>query len=215
MDRTLTAFLTDDHRWEALQQRDRAADGAFFYAVKTTGVYCRPTCASRVPNRKNVAFFDTWSAAEQAGFRSCKRCQPKAETLPEIVAIKRACEIIEAAETAPKLDALADAVGWSQYHFQRVFKRTVGVTPKDYFAAKRLRRLQDSLQQPSSVTEAIHEAGFGSISRVYEDTAGLLGMSPQTYKTGAVGVEIRFAVEESFIGWVLVAASDRGICAIE
>ncbi len=211
------APATDLQRWEALTQRDPQADGSFFYAVKTTGVYCRPSCASRPPNRQNVEFFSRWADAEQAGFRACKRCQPNAASPREqrAEAIIRACQLIEASEEPPALKDLAAAVGLSPFYFHRLFKTLVGVTPKQYASVQRQRRLQDGLQPGGSVTQAIYEAGFGSSSGVYAKTADLLGMTPAQYKTGAAGVEIRFAIAPCFLGWVLVAATEQGVCAIE
>jgi AraC family transcriptional regulator of adaptative response/methylated-DNA-[protein]-cysteine methyltransferase len=212
-----TPFLTNDLRWEALTQRDRRADGAFLYGVATTGVYCRPTCASRLPNRENVRFFDSRAEAERAGYRACKRCRPNEASAGErhADAIRQACALLEQADPPATLDDLAAAAGLSPFHFHRLFKKSVGVTPKQYAVAGRMRRLQNGLEQGGSVTQAIYEAGFGSSSRVYESAAERLGMTPSRYRDGAAGLQIRFAVAPVSLGWMLVAATERGVCTIE
>jgi AraC family transcriptional regulator of adaptative response/methylated-DNA-[protein]-cysteine methyltransferase len=210
-------FGTDEERWNAVTQRDRQAEGEFIYAVRTTGVYCRPTCSSRRPNRENVVFFEKYEDAERAGYRACRKCRPKTASgrpqLPE--AIIQACKLIEEAEEPPTLEELAGAVGLSPYYFHRLFKKVVGVTPKGFVAAQRVRRLQDGLLRGRRVAEAIYDAGFGSSSRCYERVGDILGMTPSKYKDGAAGLEIRFAVAKSYLGWVLVAATERGICVID
>ena len=211
------SFATDEERWNAVIRRDRQADGKFIYAVRTTGVYCRPPCSSRRPNRGNVLFFGTYEEAEQAGYRACQKCRPKgAPGSPQAAkAIIRACRLIEEAEEPPTLEELAAAVGLSPYYFHRLFKKVVGVTPKGFAAAQRVRRLKDGLLQGRAVTEAIYDAGFASSSRCYEGVGDILGMTPSKYKNGAAGLKIRFAVAKSYLGWVLVAATERGICVIE
>lgn len=209
-------FSTDAQRWDALIDRNRQGEGAFVYAVRTTGVYCRPTCPSRLPNRANVAFFVNWIEAERAGFHACKRCTPNAASLtPRADVIIRACKFIEAAEEPPRIKAVAAAVGLSVFRFQRLFKEVVGITPKAYIVALRARRIRDGLDDSASITQAIYDAGFGSSSRFYEGGARVLGMTPTKYKGGAAGLEIRFAITQSFLGLVLVAATERGICAID
>jgi AraC family transcriptional regulator of adaptative response/methylated-DNA-[protein]-cysteine methyltransferase len=164
-----------------------------------------------------VAFFSSCEDAELAGFRACKRCKPKDSSAfgLDAEAVMRVCRLIEAAEEPPALKDLAATVGLSQFHFHRLFKQVVGVTPKEYSAAQRMRRLQDGLHQGASVTQAIYDAGFGSSSRFYESAVDMLGMTPSKYKNGADGLEIRFAIAQSFLGWVLVAATEQGICAID
>ncbi|RME98241.1 MAG: helix-turn-helix domain-containing protein, partial [Chloroflexi bacterium] len=210
-------FLSEAGRWRAVVQRDPQADGAFVYAVATTGIYCRPTCSSRRPNRENARFFDTWQQAEEAGFRPCKRCTPQTSVAPNtaVDAVAQACQIIEQAEQEPSLKQLADAVGLSPYHFHRLFKKTVGITPKQYAMQKRLNRVRHTLRQNSTVTNAVYEAGFESGSRFYETAATSLGMKPSEYQKGGTGVSIRYAVVQSYLGWVLIAASERGICRID
>ncbi len=213
----LLAFSSDAARWEAVVQRDSQADGVFVYGVLTTGIYCRPVCPSRLPNRENVRFFDTWQEAERAGLRSCKRCAPQSPGEPSdaVNAIVQACNIIEQAEQPPSLRQLADAVGYSPYHFHRLFKKIVGVTPKQYAAQKRLTRVRAKLQQDTTVTQAMYDAGFESSSRFYETATTSLGMRPSEYQNGGRGLCIRFAIVQSCLGWVLVAATKRGICKID
>ncbi len=208
-------FGGEDARWQAVERRDLRADGKFYYAVRTTGVYCRASCASRRPNRANVSFFASPGEAERAGYRPCKRCKPKsaANGTPGREAVLRACRLIDDATDPPPLEVLAAAVGLSPFYFHRLFKAVTGVTPKEYAATRRVRRLQDGLDGGETVTRAIYGAGFGSGSRCYDGSP--LGMTPSAYKKGAAGLTVRFAVAKSYLGQVLVAATDRGICAIE
>jgi AraC family transcriptional regulator, regulatory protein of adaptative response / methylated-DNA-[protein]-cysteine methyltransferase len=206
----------DEERWQAVSRRDPAFDGRFLFAVRTTGVYCRPSCASRPAKRENVSFFANAAEAERAGYRACKRCRPDklGAPDPQVEAVKRACEQIESAEEAPKLADLAASVGLSPYHFHRVFKTITGVTPKAYAAERRARRAADKLRTADTITEAIYDAGFNSSSRFYESTAARLGMTPGAVRRGGAGAVIRFAVGEASLGAVLVAATDKGVCAI-
>ena len=201
---------------EAVRRRDRAFDGAFVFAVKTTGVYCRPSCASRPAKRENVSFFLTGEAAERAGFRACKRCRPEklGAPDPQVEAVRRACERIASAEEAPSLADLAARAGLSPFHFHRVFKKVTGVTPKAYAAQMRARRAADKLRTAETVTEAIYDAGFNSSSRFYETAAARLGMTPTAVRRGGQGTVIRFAIGQASLGAVLVAATDKGVCAI-
>jgi AraC family transcriptional regulator, regulatory protein of adaptative response / methylated-DNA-[protein]-cysteine methyltransferase len=211
-----TAFADDADRWEAVLRHDRQADGQFFYAVLTTGVYCRPSCASRRPRLENVRFYLTHAEAERAGYRPCKRCRPDAqgplEQHAEAVAI--ACRLIEAAETPPSLDTLAAAAGMSRFHFHRIFKEATGVTPKAYTAAHRANRLREELPRSNSVTEAIYGAGFNSSGRFYSGSTDMLGMAPKNFRTGGDGAAIRFALGQCSLGAILVAATGKGVCAI-
>ena len=213
---TARAPARDEERWQAVKRRDPALDGTFLFAVRTTGIYCRPSCASRPAKRENVLFFSTVAEAEKAGYRACKRCRPDqlGAPDPQMQAVKRACERIETAEEAPKLAELAASAGLSPYHFHRVFKALTGVTPKAYAAETRARRAADKLRTAETVTEAIYDAGFNSSSRFYENTAARLGMTPGAVRRGGAGAVIRFAVGEASLGAVLVAATDKGVCAI-
>jgi len=211
-----TARIDDEERWEAVKRRDRSADGTFFYSVLTTGVYCRPSCAARLPRRENVRFHATREAAERAGFRPCKRCKPDAEGLAEqhAAAVAKACRLIEAADELPNLDALAAAAAMSRFHFHRVFKSVTGVTPKAYATAQRAQRVRDALPNSNSVTEAIYDAGYNSSGRFYAASAGVLGMAPSEFRAGGKGAAIRFAIGQCSLGAILVAATDKGVCAI-
>jgi AraC family transcriptional regulator of adaptative response/methylated-DNA-[protein]-cysteine methyltransferase len=217
MSRTQPPLQAEQDRWDAVRRRDPAADGAFYYAVRTTGVYCRPSCGARLPKRENVAFYATCAEAERAGFRPCRRCRPDEPSLHErrARAVREACRRIEAAEEVPSLDTLARSAGMSAYHFHRVFKATCGVTPKRYAEACRARRLRGELAQRDTVTEAIYGAGFNSNGRFYAASSELLGMTASQFRAGGKGAEIRFALGECWLGSILVAATRRGVCAIE
>ena len=206
----------DEERWRAVVEKDRNADGEFFYSVNTTGVYCRPSCSARTPRRENVAFHESREAAEQAGFRPCKRCRPKGPGLAEqhAATVAAACRAMEAAEELPDLGALASSVGMSRFHFHRIFKAATGLTPRAYAAARRSSRMREVLRKRSTVTEAIYEAGFNSNGRFYANSSEMLGMKPRNYRSGGAGMTIRFAVGECSLGSILVAASDKGVCAI-
>lgn len=212
-----TTYETDEQRWAAMLARDAAADGHFVCAVRTTGVYCRPGAPGRLPRRENVEFFDSAEAAEAAGYRPSRRLHGGPADAPAARAelVARACRLIEASETPPSLDMLAASVGMSPFHFHRVFKAETGLTPKAYASAYRARRVREVLSTPeSSVTQAIYGAGFNSNSRFYEASDRLLGMRPRDYRDGGAGAVIRFAVGQCSLGAILVAQSQRGICAI-
>jgi AraC family transcriptional regulator, regulatory protein of adaptative response / methylated-DNA-[protein]-cysteine methyltransferase len=205
-----------DPRWGALQRRDPLAEGRFVYAVITTGVYCRPTCPSRLPHFQNVRFFLSTEEARRAGFRPCKRCKP--DSTPEghaAAAITKAAGLIEAAESAPDFKAIAEAAGMSRHHFHRTFKRLLGLTPGAYYRSLRERRAVEVLSAGSTVTQAIYEAGYGSSSRFYEKLAPRLGMHPSAFAKGGSGEVIRFAIGECSLGSILAAATAKGVCAIE
>lgn len=209
-------FSSDETRWSAVVRRDQNADGLFYYAVQTTGVYCRPSCASRRARREHVRFYASCEEADRAGFRPCRRCRPHEPALAaqRAAAVARACRLIEADDDTPNLDALAAAVGMSRYHFQRVFKAVTGVTPRAYAAAQRAQRVRHALCHTDTVTEAIYGAGFHSNGRFYATSSEVLGMTPTDFRAGGKGTAIRFAVGECSLGSILVAATDRGVCAI-
>jgi AraC family transcriptional regulator, regulatory protein of adaptative response / methylated-DNA-[protein]-cysteine methyltransferase len=207
-------MLDFDECWAALERRDGAASGRFFYGVKTTGVYCRPGCTSRLPLRRNTAFYETTAEAEAAGLRPCKRCRPTEESSASrhLAAIEKACALLRTSETTPSLGELADAAGISPFHFHRVFKQITGATPRDYARTHRLGQLAEKLEAGQPVTEAIYASGFGSSSRAYEAAPAALGMTPGARRRGGSGQMIRFATVETPLGWALVAATARGVC---
>ncbi|MGH8854570.1 MAG: bifunctional DNA-binding transcriptional regulator/O6-methylguanine-DNA methyltransferase Ada, partial [Telluria sp.] len=209
-------YQTDEARWAAVQRRDRDADGQFYYSVRSTGVYCRPSCPSRGALRANVAFHASCAAAEAAGFRPCLRCRPNQPPLAErqVAAVAQACRLIDEAGETPDLDTLAQAVGMSRFHFHRIFKAHTGITPKAYASARRTARLQQGLAGATSVTDALYDAGFNSSGRFYEASTGALGMTPGRYRAGGQGETIRFAIGACSLGAILVAATTQGICAI-
>ena len=213
---TLAARTLADSRWQRVLARDASADGAFLYSVKTTGVYCRPSCGARPARPENVAFHADAAAARAAGFRPCKRCKPDQPSLAELHAEKVAalCRHIEQAEATPTLAQLAARAGMSPFHLQRIFKSVTGVSPRDWARAQRARRFCAALAQGGRVTDAVYDAGYASNSRPYAEAPARLGMTPRQYRAGGRSVEIRFAVGESSLGAVLVAASRRGVCAI-
>lgn len=207
---------TEDPRWLAIERRDARADGQFVYAVRSTGVYCRPSCASRRALRVNVTFYPDGPAAEAAGYRPCRRCHPQAQSPAEASAalIDAACRIIDTAEEPPRTTDLAARIGLSAWHFHRQFKARTGLTPREYARARRAERLRRDLAPSGSITEAIHGAGFGSSGRFYAQSADMLGMTPTAWRRGGAGETIRFALGECSLGSILVASSARGICAI-
>jgi len=206
----------EDPRWAALRARDASADGTFFYSVKTTGVYCRPSCAARPARPENVAFHATAADAERAGFRACKRCKPdqppRAERQAQQVAAL--CRLIERSDQVPTLEELASHAGLSVFHTHRLFKAITGVTPKAYAGAHRASRVRGELRARPTVTEAIYGAGYSSSARFYESSNAVLGMTPSKYRAGGSDLEIRFAIGECSLGAILVAATARGVCAI-
>jgi AraC family transcriptional regulator of adaptative response/methylated-DNA-[protein]-cysteine methyltransferase len=206
----------DDERWAAVLRRDAAFDGAFYYSVKSTGVFCRPSCPSRRPRRENVAFHERPEDAERLGFRPCRRCRPTAPALSErqAKAIARACALLDATDESPSLQRIAREVGMSRFHFQRVFKAVTGVTPKAYATARRADRVRQLLPTRATVTAALYDAGFNSGGRFYASAGAVLGMKPGTFRTGGQGEVIRFAVATCSLGKILVAATAKGVCAI-
>jgi AraC family transcriptional regulator of adaptative response/methylated-DNA-[protein]-cysteine methyltransferase len=210
------SFATDDQRWNAIVDKDRAADTKFFYSVKSTGVYCRPTCAARLPNRENVQFHLTSRDAERAGFRPCKRCKPNdlSAANHHAAAITKACKLIVNSPETPDTSALAAAVNMSSSHFHRTFKSLTGLTPKSYAAAQRAERLRKQLARNRTVTSAIYNAGFNSNAPFYTNSNKLLGMKPTAFRRGGRGATIQFSIAKCSLGSILVAATGVGICAI-
>jgi AraC family transcriptional regulator of adaptative response/methylated-DNA-[protein]-cysteine methyltransferase len=210
------AYQDDEQRWLAVTRRDPAADGTFYYAVRTTGVYCRPSCAARPARRENVSFHETPESAERAGFRACKRCRPDGPStrVQQGALIAAACHHIETAALQPSLQSLAAAAGMSRFHFHRTFKQVTGLTPKAYAMAHRTRRVQQELAAGSSVTAAIYAAGYNSNSRFYASSSADLGMKPSELRRGGRNAHIRFAIGQTSLGSVLVAATAVGICAV-
>src|ERR1700704_3692039 len=208
--------LANDPRWAHIVARDRTADGHLWYSVLTTGVYCRPSCASRIANPKNVLLHDTFEEAKATGFRPCKRCNPDGLSVEaeNVAIIARACRLIEESQEEPSLADLAAAVGRSPSYFHRRFKAVTGLTPKNYAAANRASKVRERLASGSSVTEAIYDAGFNSSGRFYEKSTGMLGMTPSQYRAGGANEEIRFAVGETSLGTILVASSKKGVASI-
>jgi AraC family transcriptional regulator, regulatory protein of adaptative response / methylated-DNA-[protein]-cysteine methyltransferase len=202
--------------WEAVCSRNRAFDGVFVYAVRSTGIFCRPSCPSRRPRREQVQFFDSPAGAEQAGYRACRRCQPEKRTPdePNLALVQRMCRYLsEPCDQLPTLAELAQEFHLSPYHLQRTFKRIVGVTPRQYAEAQRLERFKAGLKQGESVTDALYEAGYASNSSVYTQAARQFGMTPATYRAGG-GAAISYTVAESPLGWLLVAGTTKGLCAV-
>lgn len=212
----LATATLNDPRWSAVVARNPAAEGTFFYSVKTTGIYCRPSCPSRPARPENVQFHLTAANAERAGFRPCKRCKPDQPQMAEqhTTLVTDLCRFIENAEQTPSLHELAKYAGLSTYHLHRIFKSVIGVTPKAYAAAHRASRVHTGLKRSNTVTEAIYDAGYNSNGHFYEKSNQILGMTPTHYRSGGTNTEIRFAIGQCSLGAILVAASKRGVCAI-
>ena len=206
----------NDPRWARVVARDRSADSEFWYSVRTTGIYCRPSCPSRVANPKNVEFHDTLQAAKATGFRACKRCNPDgaSQDAENAALVAKACRLTEQSEEPIPLEDLAKAVGLSASYFHRLFKAATGLTPKDYAAAHRASRVRDGLAKGHTVTETIYDAGFNSSGRFYAKSTEMLGMTPTRYRAGGMNEEIRFAIGQSSLGAILVASSAKGVVSI-
>lgn len=207
---------TADPRWAHIVARDKKADGCFWYSVSTTGVYCRPSCPSRIPNPKNVQFYGSLESAKAAGLRPCKRCRPDGDSVEaeNAALIAKACRLIEASEEEPSLAELAGAIGRSPSYFHRIFKAATGLTPKGYAADHKAKKVRRGLTSGNTVTGAIYDAGFNSSGRFYEKSTEMLGMTPSQYRSGGAHEEIRFAVGETSMGAILVATSKKGVAAI-
>ena len=205
--------FTDDQAWDAFERRDRRWDGRVIGAVKTTGIYCKPSCPARRPKREHVIFFADADAARAAGYRSCLRCKPD-EVGRDREAVAEAVRLIERAEDAPKLDELASAVGYAPHHFQRLFTREMGVSPAAYARGLRAARAQTNLSKDKSVTEAIYDSGYSAPSRFYADAKDRMGMTPSAWRDGGRGETIRYAMLDTPLGQMLVAATAKGICRL-
>jgi AraC family transcriptional regulator of adaptative response/methylated-DNA-[protein]-cysteine methyltransferase len=204
--------------WEAVRARDARFDGLFVYAVRSTGVYCKPSCPSRRPRREHVRFFASCVEAEAGSFRACKRCGPRAAPAsdPSLEMVLRVCGLIEArAGEGVSLEELGEASGLSPHHLQRTFKKVTGITPRQYAAACRLRQFKSKIKEGRGVTEALYESGYGSSSRLYESAARRLGMTPASYRRGGKGMNINYTVVGSPLGRLLVAATERGVCSVQ
>src|SRR5947199_7631599 len=209
--------LTEDARWQSVLARDGASDGKFVFAVSSTGVYCRPSCPSKRPRRENVTFYRSSSEAEKAGYRACLRCRPRAAGgNPRSEMVKAVCRYIEQHQDEPiTLEQLGKAFQQSPFHLQRSFKAVLGISPRAYADSRRVNQLKRNLQAGHSVTRALYDAGYSSSSRLYERTASQLGMTPDKYRRGAIAAPIRYTFTDSPLGRMLVAATDKGICAIQ
>lgn len=209
-------FMNNDQLWEAVEQRDRSRDGQFYFGVVTTGVFCRPSCPSRRPLRDNVRFYRSPQEAERDGLRPCLRCKPLEITAGPDAKIQELCRYIEShPDDSPDLADLAARAGLSRFHLQRSFKAAVGLTPKQYVDACRLRKLKQSLRESRDVAGAVYDAGYGSSSRVYERADTRLGMTPNEYRKGGRGVSITYVAVDSPLGLMMIGATDRGLCSIQ
>jgi len=210
-------MLNNDQLWQAVVAKDGRFDGQFVFAVSSTGVYCRPSCPSRRAHREHVRFFDLPEAAEQAGFRACLRCQPKRARVldPQIELVQRVCRLLDETESdTPKLAELATHAGVSVFHLQRTFKRVMGISPRQYVAARKFGNFKTLVRKGESVTNSLYESGFNSSSRLYEYASEELGMTPATYSRGGRGVNISYTIVPSAMGRLLVAVTERGVCAV-
>lgn len=204
-------------QWRIVQERDRSFDGAFVYAVRSTGIYCRPSCPSRRPGREQVVFHALPELAERDGFRACRRCRPtEAKSADRRLGLVRAlCRALDAdSESPPSLAQLGSEAGMSPFHLQRLFKQIVGITPRQYADARRIERFKARLKRGSKVTDAMYEAGFGSSSRLYEKGTARLGMTPATYRAGGKGARIAYSIVETTLGRLMIAATEKGICGV-
>lgn len=211
-------FLSDEQFWRAVESRDASLDGKFVYAVSSTQIYCRPCCPSRRPRRDRVSFFDSPEAAERAGFRACKRCQPSSGTDAKSDFVKRTCEIldraVEESNEPVTLTELSELLGISSFHLQRTFKKALGISPRQYAESRRANKFKESVRDGQPITRAMYDAGYSSSSRLYERSTAELGMTPATYGRSGRGARITYVVTPCELGWLLVAATDKGVCAI-
>ena len=213
----MNTAIKNDQLWQAVVAKDARFDGQFVFAVSSTGVYCRPSCPSRRAHRERVKFFELPEAAEQAGFRACLRCQPRRARImdPQVELVQRVCHLLNSNESESlKLAELATQAGVSQFHLQRTFKRVMGISPRQYLAARKIDNFKTLVRKGESVTTSLYESGFNSSSRLYEHAAEELGMTPATYSRGGRGVNISYTIASSSMGRLLVAVTERGICAV-
>jgi AraC family transcriptional regulator of adaptative response/methylated-DNA-[protein]-cysteine methyltransferase len=208
---------TDEAQWQAVLAKDSRFDGQFVFAVSSTGIYCRPSCGSRRPRRDRVSFFMSPEAAEELGFRACLRCHPRNDRIhdPQVAMAREVCRLIDENEGEPlTLATLGNRIGVSSFHLQRTFKSVMGITPSQYAEAGRIRKFKNGVRDGASITNAIYDAGFGSTSRLYETAAAQLGMTPATYGKGGRGALINYAIVDTSLGKLLVAATDKGVCSV-
>jgi AraC family transcriptional regulator of adaptative response/methylated-DNA-[protein]-cysteine methyltransferase len=213
----MNTALKDDQLWQAVMAKDARFDGQFVFAVSSTGVYCRPSCPSRRAHRERVKFFELPAAAEQAGFRACLRCQPQRARIldPQVELVQRVCRLLNSDDNESlKLPELASQAGVSPFHLQRTFKRVMGISPRQYLAARKIDNFKTLVRKGESVTSSLYESGFNSSSRLYEHAAEELGMTPATYSRGGRGMNISYTITASPMGRLLVAVTDRGVCAV-
>ena len=205
--------MQSETQWRQVMERDARQDGRFVFAVRTTGIYCRPSCPSRRPRRDSVEFFPDPKQAERAGYRACLRCKPT-EISSQARAVTRARQLLDEAEGVMTLAELSKRVGVSPFHLQRLFKRATGLSPREYQSARRMQHVKHGLRKGDDVTTALYDAGFGSPSRLYEKASQQLGMTPGAYRRGGAGMTIQYAIVPSPLGRLLVAATSRGLCAV-
>lgn len=206
--------MTNEQLWQAVLTRDAKSDGTFVYGVSSTQIYCRPSCPSRRPRRDRVSFFASPDSAEQQGFRACKRCHPRETGDQRSELIQRACDLLERAEEPMTLSRLSEELGISAFHLQRTFKKALGISPRQYAASRRSNKFKDSVRDGQAITSAMYDAGYGSSSRLYERSTAELGMTPATYSRNGRGATINFAITECELGYLLVAATEKGVCAV-
>ena len=209
--------MNNPEMWNAVLARDASRDGSFVFAVRSTGIYCRPSCPARRPNREQVRFFKLPEAAEQAGFRACKRCHPRSAHTndAQVELVRRVCHIIDEHDNdSAKLDSLSSIVGVNAHHLQRTFKQIMGITPRQYADSRKLDRFKSGVKKGASVTAAMYDAGYGSSRALYEKSSAQLGMTPATYGRGGKGMHIAFTIGDSPLGRLLVAATERGVCSV-